>query len=89
MNTEQSRQEKEERYGIVINALPNATFKVVLNPDHALATSDSFDSANALEVFAYLSGKMRLHRIKVLVGDKVRLEMDPYDKTKGKIVQRL
>lgn len=61
--------------GVVEEALPSATFKVVL-------------SDNSL-VLAHLSGKMRLHYIKVLPGDKVIVELSPYDKTKGRITKRL
>lgn len=61
--------------GTVVEALPNATFKVRLGDDK--------------EILGYLAGKMRLHRIKVLVGDKVRLEVDSYSDDKGRITQRL
>lgn len=64
-----------ERTGIVVEALPNIMFKVKL---------DSSDD----EILAYLSGKMRLHRIRVLVGDKVILELEPYG-GKARIVKRL
>lgn len=57
--------EGETQSGTVIEALPNTMFKVML---------DNQD----VEVLAYLSGKMRMHRIKVLVGDKVELILDPY-----------
>jgi translation initiation factor IF-1 len=61
--------------GRVIEALPNAFFKVVLDDKR--------------EVTGFLSGKMRLNRIKILPGDKVTLEMTPYDDKKGRIVYRL
>ena len=61
--------------GRVIEALPNAFFKVLL-PD-------------GREILGFLSGKMKLNRIKILTGDKVTLEMSPYDQTKGRIVYRL
>lgn len=67
---------KEIRTGIVIEALPNATFRVELDNGEGL-------------VFAHLSGKMRMYRIKVLVGDSVKMEMDEYDSAKGRIIQRL
>ena len=54
--------------------LPNAMFRVKLENEH--------------EVLAYTSGKMRKHRIRVLVGDKVNVEMTPYDLTKGRITFR-
>ena len=61
--------------GVVVKSLPGATFRVKLN-----------DSEE--EVLAHLSGRMRLHRIRVLIGDRVRMEMSPYDPTKGRIVYR-
>jgi translation initiation factor IF-1 len=64
-----------KREGRVIEALPNAFFKVLLEDDK--------------EVIGFLSGKMRLNRIKILPGDKVALEMSVYDEKKGRIVYRL
>ena len=64
-----------KKEGRVIEALPNAFFKVVLD--------------DGKELRGFLSGKMRLNRIKILPGDKVTLEMSPYDDTKGRIVYRL
>lgn len=61
--------------GIVTEALPNATFRVELNTGQL--------------VFAHISGKIRMHYIKILPGDKVQLEMSPYDLTKGRITRRL
>ena len=61
--------------GVVVEGLPNATFRVRLNDSEG-------------EVLAHLAGKMRLYRIKVLIGDRVKLEMSPYDKTKGRIIYR-
>ena len=60
--------------GEVIEALPNATFKVKLKSGH--------------EVLAHIAGKMRMHYIKILPGDRVALEIPPYDLTKGRIVYR-
>lgn len=60
--------------GVILEALPNATFRVELENGH--------------EVLAHISGKMRMHYIKILPGDKVALEMSPYDLTKGRIVFR-
>ncbi len=60
--------------GIVLEALPNATFKVRLDTGQ--------------EVTAHVSGKMRIHFIKILPGDKVQVELSPYDLTKGRIVYR-
>ncbi len=63
------------REGRVVEALPNAFFKVVLD--------------DGKEIMGFLSGKMRLNRITILPGDKVTLEMSPYDDSKGRIVYRL
>jgi translation initiation factor IF-1 len=60
--------------GKVIEALPNTTFRVKLE--------------NGYEVLAYLSGKMRKYYIRVLLGDRVRVELSPYDLTRGRIVYR-
>ncbi len=58
----------------VKEALPNAMFRVVLDNGH--------------EVLAHVSGKMRMHFVRILPGDKVGIEMSPYDLTKGRIVYR-
>ncbi|MDD5566846.1 MAG: translation initiation factor IF-1 [Patescibacteria group bacterium] len=63
-----------EAKGVVDELLPNATFKVVLENGHL--------------VLAHLSGRMRLNRIKILPGDRVSLEMTPYDLSKARIVYR-
>ena len=60
--------------GEVLEALPNANFKVLLENGH--------------EILAHISGKMRMHYIKILPGDRVKLEMSPYDLTKGRITYR-
>jgi translation initiation factor IF-1 len=60
--------------GVVTEALPNAMFRVKLEDGRIL--------------LCHLAGKMRLYRIKVMPGDKVRIEMTPYDETKGRIVYR-
>ena len=60
--------------GTVIDSLPNATFKVKLGEGH--------------EVLAHLSGKMRKHFIRILPGDKVTVELSPYDLTRGRITYR-
>ncbi len=60
--------------GIIKENLPNASFRVVLENGH--------------EVLAHVSGKMRMHFIKILPGDKVSLELSPYDLTKGRITYR-
>ena len=64
-----------KKEGRVIEALPNAFFKVVLD--------------DGSEIIGFLSGKMRLNRIKILPGDKVTLQMSEYDLKKGRIVYRL
>lgn len=69
-----AKQESIEQDGIIIEALSNAMFRVELENGH--------------EVIAHISGKMRMYYIKILPGDKVKLEMSPYDLTKGRIVYR-
>jgi translation initiation factor IF-1 len=61
--------------GVVLENLPSALFKVKLDDER--------------EILAHLAGRMRLNYIKVLPGDRVRIEMTPYDETKGRIVHRL
>lgn len=63
-----------EMEGEVLVALPDATFRVKLENGHV--------------VLAHISGKMRMHLIKVLPGDKVTVELSPYDLTKGRITRR-
>ena len=63
-----------ELEGTVLEALPNAMFRVELENGH--------------KILAHISGKMRMHYIKILPGDKVRVEMSPYDLSKGRIVFR-
>jgi len=69
------QREKIFQEGVVLENLPNTFFKVKLD--------------DGREILAHLSGRMRLHHIKVLPGDRVRVEMTPYDETKGRIVHRL
>ncbi len=64
-----------EMKGRVIQALPNATFKVELE--------------NGCEVLAHISGKIRMNFIRILPGDKVKVEISPYDISRGRIVYRL
>ena len=71
---EKNDQKQEAVMGTVEEALPNTLFRVKLEGGEIILT--------------YLSGKMRIHRIKVLVGDTVKVEIDPYG-GKGRIVQRL
>jgi translation initiation factor IF-1 len=60
-----------EKEGVIIEALSNAMFRVELDNGHV--------------IIAHISGKMRMHYIRILPGDKVRVEMSPYDLTKGRI----
>ncbi|MEM1405581.1 MAG: translation initiation factor IF-1 [Bacteroidota bacterium] len=69
-----AKQQSIEQDGTITEALSNAMFRVELENGH--------------EVIAHISGKMRMHYIKILPGDKVKLEMSPYDLTKGRIVYR-
>ena len=63
-----------EQDGTILEALSNAMFKVELENGH--------------EIIAHISGKMRMHYIKILPGDKVKIEMSPYDLSKGRITYR-
>ena len=63
-----------EASGVVVEALPNAQFKVTLENQHT--------------ILAHLSGKMRMTFIRILPGDKVTIELSPYDLTKGRITYR-
>ena len=69
-----AKQSAIEQDGTIVEALSNAMFREELQNGH--------------EVIAHISGKMRMHYIKILPGDKVRIEMSPYDLTKGRIVFR-
>ena len=69
-----AKQSAIEQDGTIVEALSNAMFRVELQNGH--------------EVIAHISGKMRMHYIKILPGDKVRIEMSPYDLTRGRIVFR-
>jgi len=70
-----NQQEKIKHEGLVVEALPSANFKVRLN--------------DGREVLAHLSGKVRMNFIRILTGDKVLLELSPYDEKRGRIVRRL
>lgn len=69
-----SKEDVIEVEGTVVEALPNAVFKVELQNGH--------------KILAHISGKLRTHFIKILPGDKVTIEMSPYDLTKGRITWR-
>ena len=69
-----AKQDLIEMDGEVIETLPNTTFRVKLDNDHV--------------VNAHISGKMRKHYIRILTGDKVKVEITPYDLSKGRIIFR-
>lgn len=69
-----AKQEPIKQDGEIIEALPNAQFRVKLENGH--------------EILAHVSGKMRMYYIKILPGDRVAVEMSPYDLTKGRITYR-
>ena len=69
-----SKQLVIEQDGVIVEALSNAMFRVELENGHMIT--------------AHLSGKMRLHYIRIMPGDKVKVEMSPYDLSKGRIVFR-
>ena len=68
------KQEAIKVDGTIVETLPNASFKVELENGH--------------QVLAHISGKMRMHFIKILPGDKVMIELSPYDLTRGRITYR-
>ena len=68
------KEDSIEFQGVVVELLPNAMFKVKLENEH--------------QVLAHISGKMRMHYIKILPGDKVKLELSPYDLSRGRITFR-
>jgi translation initiation factor IF-1 len=69
-----TKEEKIEMEGRVLEALPNAMFRLEVEGGH--------------KVLAHISGKMRMHYIKILPGDKVKVELSPYDLTRGRITYR-
>ena len=70
-----SKEEAVQAEGVVVEALPNAMFRV--------------DIGNQHKVLAHVSGKMRMNFIRILPGDKVMLELSPYDLTRGRIIYRV
>ncbi len=68
------KKKAERVFGQVLESLPNTNFRVKLDTGE--------------EIIAYLAGRLRMYRIKVLPGDKVTVELSPYDQTKGRIVYR-
>ena len=69
-----SKEENIEMIGTVVETLPNTTFRVELENGHMIN--------------AHISGRMRKHYIRILTGDKVKVEMTPYDLSKGRIIVR-
>ncbi|MGB5931790.1 MAG: translation initiation factor IF-1 [Anaerolineae bacterium] len=69
-----SKKEQIEAEGTVVEALPNAMFRVRLDSGH--------------EVLAHISGRMRMYYIRILLGDRVLVELSPYDLTRGRVVYR-
>ena len=78
-NTNKEKKSKTKnvikKEGIVVEALPSTFFRVRLDEGG--------------EILAFLSGKLRIHRIRILTGDRVAIEMTPYDEKRGRIVYRL
>ena len=70
-----AKQNAIEQDGKIVEALSNAMFRVELENGHM--------------IIAHISGKMRMHYIKILPGDKIKVEMSPYDLTRGRISQRM
>ena len=75
--TSEQRKKKIEAEGIVQECLPNAMFKIVLDL-----------AGEKHEIMGHLSGKMRIHYVKIMKGDLVKVEISPYDPTKARIVYR-
>ena len=69
-----AKEESIQMTGTVMEALPNAMFRVELENEH--------------EITAHISGKIRMHYIRILPGDKVQVELSPYDLTRGRITYR-
>ena len=69
-----SKEDMIEREGVVVEAMPNAMFKVEIQGGHV--------------ILAHISGKLRMNFIRILPGDKVTVEMSPYDLTRGRITWR-
>ena len=76
-----TKKQNIEITGEVTQALPNTMFRVQINPDAPEEFADR-------EILCTLAGKMRLYRIRVMPGDKVRVEVTPYDLNKGRITYR-
>jgi translation initiation factor IF-1 len=74
LEEQKAKKDVIEAVGIVQEALPNAMFRVKLDSGH--------------EVLAHISGKMRMYYIRILLGDRVQVELSPYDLTRGRITYR-
>jgi translation initiation factor IF-1 len=74
LEEQKAKKDVIEAVGTVMEALPNAMFKVRLESGH--------------EVLAHISGKMRMYYIRILLGDRVQVELSPYDLTRGRITYR-
>jgi translation initiation factor IF-1 len=74
LEEQKAKKDVIEAVGTVMEALPNAMFKVKLESGH--------------EVLAHISGKMRMYYIRILLGDRVQVELSPYDLTRGRITYR-
>lgn len=88
--TDQKNEKMLMTRGIVTEALPSTLFRVKIparNASHSEAGGED-NKEEEKEILAYLSGKMRMHRIKVLIGDGVEVVLDPYG-GKGRIIKRL
>lgn len=70
-----AKQDGIKMEGTVVDVLPNATFRIEIK--------------EGVNILGYISGKMRQHEIRILDGDKVEVELSPYDLSKGRIVRRL
>jgi translation initiation factor IF-1 len=73
-NSEKKKKDVIEAEGVITEALPNAMFRVQLESGHS--------------VLAHISGKMRMYYIRILLGDRVKVELSPYDLTRGRITFR-
>ena len=71
---QKKKEEAIKAEGVILEALPNAVFKVKIEGDHI--------------IMGHISGKMRMHYIRLLPGDRVTLELSPYDLTRGRIILR-
>ena len=73
-----AKQDSIKATGMVVESLPNTLFRVKL-----------YDKFGGMTILAHLNGQMRMHSIRILTGDKVTVELSPYDLTKGRISRRM